>query len=75
MWNWQRVLIQDGIFSENDPFLILFDESQKNLFGNKAHPNVYKTVFSKLCGFRCLENGRFIDSLTAATEMMIKIDL
>jgi hypothetical protein len=23
-------------------------------FGDKAHPNVYKTVFSIFCGFRCL---------------------
>jgi hypothetical protein len=24
---------------------------------NRAHPNVYKSVFSKLYGFRCLKNG------------------
>jgi hypothetical protein len=44
------------------PFLILFDESQKIFFGDKAHSNVYKMVFSKLCGFQCLFNGGFWDS-------------
>jgi hypothetical protein len=33
-------------------------------FGDKAHPNVYKTVFSIFCGFRCLENGRFVDGVS-----------